>query len=190
MKAAIPGILPCVAGKYPVWCRSMGELDTLSLRASVTVRVSAADAFHAFTARIDDWWVREFTWSGPDCLDTIGIEPRVGGTAYEVGPHGFRLDWGRVLAWDPPQRLVLAWQIAPDRVPQPDPDRSSEVEVHFHPRDVGTLVDLEHRHFDRHGPDGAGYRQVMAVGWQELLDRFATTCEAAGASSSEGVNRR
>ncbi len=168
----------------------MGEASTdLSLRASVSVAAPAVIAFQTFTEHLDRWWVREFTWSGPRCLHTIGIEPHLNGKAYEIGPHGFRLDWGRVLVWDPPQRLVLAWQIAPDRVPQPDPDRSSEVEVHFHRRDDGTLVDLEHRHFDRHGPDGAGYRQVMAVGWQELLDRFVATCEAAGAPSSEGLNR-
>jgi uncharacterized protein YndB with AHSA1/START domain len=156
----------------------MGEPDTLSLRVSVTVDATAPAAFDVFVARISDWWVREFTWSGPECLVGLGIEQRVGGTAYELGPHGVRLDWGRVLSWDPPQRLVLAWQIAPDRVPQPDPDRASEVEVHFHPRTDGTLVDLEHRYFDRHGPDGADYRRNMAVGWQELLDRFAGLCQA------------
>ena len=162
----------------------MGESDQLSLRVSVTVETTAATAFTVFTTRMGDWWVPEFTWSGPDCLDTIGIEPRLGGTAYEVGPHGLHLDWGRVLAWDPPQRLVLAWQIAPDRVPVPDPQRCSEVEVHFHPRDGGTLVDLEHRHFDRHGPHAADYRRNMAVGWQELLDRFADACAAGTCSAS------
>jgi uncharacterized protein YndB with AHSA1/START domain len=162
----------------------MGEPDTLSLRVSVTVDAAATTAFHAFTARIGEWWVREFTWSGPECLDAIGIEPRLGGTAYELGPHGFRLDWGRVLAWDPPQRLVLAWQIAPDRVPQPDPACASEVEVHFHTRGEGTLVDLEHRFFDRHGPAGADYRRNMAIGWQELLDRYALVCAAEAKASS------
>jgi uncharacterized protein YndB with AHSA1/START domain len=148
----------------------------LSLRVAVTVSVSAAAAFHAFIARIDDWWVPEFSWSGRDRLATIGIEDRLGGMAYEIGPHGFRLDWGRVLAWEPPQRLVLAWQIAPDRVPQPDPTRASEVEVHFHAHTDRTVVDLEHRYFDRHGPDGVGYHRVMSDGWQELLDRYAAVC--------------
>jgi uncharacterized protein YndB with AHSA1/START domain len=190
-------ILSSGTPKYPVWSESMGESDSLSLRVSVTVEVTAPTAFDAFTARIDDWWVREFTWSGPDCLDSIGIERRLGGTAYELGPQGFRLDWGRVLAWDPPQRIVLAWHIAADRVPQPDPARASEVEVHFHPRPGGTHVDLEHRYFDRHGPDGAAYRRNMAVGWEELLDRFATICGtgagrpgfAAGASDSRPIRR-
>ena len=50
---------------------------------------------------------------------------------FEVGPHGFRCDWGRVLAWQPPRRLVFTWQISPSRVPDPDPDHASEVEVSF-----------------------------------------------------------
>ena len=155
----------------------MGEAHTdLSLRASVTVAVGADVAFQVFTERIADWWVREFTWSGPACLDRIVIEPRPGGKAYEVGPHGFRLDWGRVLVWQPPQRLVLSWQIAPDRVPQPDPTRASEVEVHFHARSGITRVNLEHRCFDRHGPDGWGYWRTMTTGWTELLARYASAC--------------
>ncbi len=152
----------------------MGEAHTdLSLRASVTVAAPADSAFHAFTERLADWWVREFTWSGPTCLQAIGIEPRLGGMAYEVGPHGFRLDWGRVLVWQPPQRLVFSWQIAPDRVPVPDPAKASEVEVHFHPFSGGTRVDLEHRGFHRHGPDSEGYRRAMTAGWTELLSRYA-----------------
>jgi uncharacterized protein YndB with AHSA1/START domain len=165
----------------------MGAPDDLSLRASVTVRVPAPVAFRVFTEQLDSWWVREFTWSGPDCLERIGIEPGTGGKAYEIGPHGLRLDWGRVLVWEPPGRIVLSWQIAPDRVPQPDPTRASEVEVHFHDSRPGhdgpraTVVDLEHRLFQRHGPDGVGYRGAMTYGWRELLDRFAEAADAAAA---------
>jgi uncharacterized protein YndB with AHSA1/START domain len=153
----------------------MGEAHTdLSLHASTTVVASAEVAFRVFTERLADWWVREFTWSGPTSLRQIGFEPRVGGMAFEIGPHGFRLDWGRIIVWEPPQRLVFTWQIAPDRVPQPDPDQASEVEVHFHPVSTGTRVDLEHRAFDRHGPDGEGYWRAMTIGWTELLARYAT----------------
>ncbi len=164
----------CGAAYGPVWSGSMGEAHTdLSLRASVTVTAGAEFAFQVFTGQLADWWVREFTWSGPGGLQTIGIEPRLGGMAYEIGPYGFRLDWGRVLVWEPPARLVFSWQIAPDRVPQPDPARASEVEVHFHPGADGTRVDLEHRRFDRHGPDAEGYWRAMTAGWDELLGRYA-----------------
>lgn len=156
----------------------MGKAHTdLSLRASRTVAAEPDAAFQVFTERLADWWVREFTWSGPDCLQTIAVEPRLGGMAYELGPHGFRLDWGRVLVWEPPQRLVFSWQIAPDRVPEPDPAKASEVEVHFHPGRSGTRVDLEHRAFDRHGPDADGYCQAMTAGWEELLGRYAAAVD-------------
>lgn len=155
-----------------------GAGNGLSLRFSVTVISPPDVAFDAFTSRLGEWWVREFSWSGPDRLQAIGIEPRPGGMAYEIGPHGFRMDWGRVLYWEPPHRLVLSWHIAPDRVPEPDPAQASELEVRFHPRRDGTVVDLEHRHFERHGPDAAGYRRAMTEGWQDMLQRYSETCRS------------
>lgn len=155
----------------------------MSLRLSVTVRATPELAFTVFTGRLNDWWVREFSWSGPDRLVHIGIEPGLGGLAHEIGPHGFRIDWGRVLTWEPARRLVLSWQIPPDRIPQPDPAQASEIEVWFRPHTDGstpggTTVELEHRHFERHGPDAAGYRCAMTDGWQELLARYAEACRA------------
>ncbi|MFB9234854.1 SRPBCC family protein [Plantactinospora siamensis] len=145
-----------------------------SLHCRIHVPVPPAIAFAAFTERFADWWVREYTWSGPAALADIGIEPRPDGMAYEIGPHGFRTDFGRVLVWDPPQRLVLTWQIGPDRVPVPDPGQASEIEVRFVPDgDVRTLVELDHRGFDRHGDDAQGYLQALTAGWQELLGRYA-----------------
>lgn len=160
----------------------------MSLQVSVLVEAAPDVAFDAFTTRMHEWWVREFTWSGRELLQTIGIEPGVGGMAYEIGPHGFRLDWGRVLSWDRPRRLVLAWQIAPDRVPRPDPAQASEVEVRFRPHPDGTAVTLEHRRFERHGPAAAGYRRAMTDGWRELLDRYADTCRAADACAAPATS--
>jgi hypothetical protein len=75
-----------------------------------------------------------------------------GGFAYERGPHGFTNHWGRVLTCEIPQRIVCTWPIAPDRTPEPDPDRASEVEVVFTgSADDGTEVALEHRGWERHG---------------------------------------
>jgi len=93
-------------------------------------------------------------------------------------PHGFTCHWGRVLAWDPPTRLVFAWQIAPDRAPEPNPAKASEVEVRFHPSDpTSTRVDLEHRAFPRHGDAADTYRQALASpqGWPLILARYAAT---------------
>jgi uncharacterized protein YndB with AHSA1/START domain len=144
------------------------------LRASVTVETSPERAFELFTEGMGAWWPKEFSWS-QDKLEEIGIEPREDGFAYERGPRGFTVHWGRVAAWDPPTRLVLLWQIAGDRSPQPDPDRSSEVEIRFGEQDGATLVEVEHRAWERHG-DGAqeyrdGFEQTGA--WPYALERFA-----------------
>ncbi|WP_422772675.1 SRPBCC family protein [Plantactinospora sp. WMMC1484] len=145
-----------------------------SVRSSLRIPGPADRAFGIFTEGIADWWVKEYTWSGPQKLAKLGIEPGSGGMLYEIGPHGFRADWGRVLDWQPPRRLVFNWQIGPDRAPVPDPARSSVVEARFSPQaDGGVLVEVEHRDFDRHGEAAEGYREALTAGWHELLSRYA-----------------
>ncbi len=93
-----------------------------TIKQTLTVPGSVDRAFHVFTEELNMWWPNEYTWSG-EVLETIEIEPRKNGRCFERGPHGFECDWGRVLVWQPPDRLVFTWQIAPDRVPQPDPKK-------------------------------------------------------------------
>ncbi len=147
------------------------------IRESVTVPVPVEQAFAGFVD-LARWWPHEYTWAA-DTLEDIGIDPQAeGGHCYERGPHGFTCHWGRVLLWDPPARLVFAWQIAPDRVPEPNPARASEVEVRFQPAGLSsTRVDLEHRTFARHGEAGDAYRQALASpqGWPYMLGRYAST---------------
>jgi uncharacterized protein YndB with AHSA1/START domain len=148
---------------------------TGTIRHSLTVPRPPDEAFALFTERLGSWWPREYTWS-QQVLDAIGIEPYAGGMCYERGPHGFRCDWGRVLTWQPPQRLVLAWQISPRREPEPDPARASTVEVRFEAGPSGgTHVTLEHRDFERHGDGAAEYRAALASpqGWPYIMQRFA-----------------
>jgi uncharacterized protein YndB with AHSA1/START domain len=151
------------------------------VRHTLTVPVSADIAFALFTEGFATWYPREYTWS-QDVLDSIAIEGREGGRCFERGPHGFWVDWGRVLLWDPPRRLVFSWQISPRREPVPDPEKSSEVEVRFHEEEArSTAVELEHRGFSRHGEGWESYQDAMgsAGGWPYILDRYAT---AAGQS--------
>ena len=141
----------------------------------MSVPVSADRAFETFTEGLATWWPREYTWSA-DVLETIVLEPRPGGRCYERAPHGFSCDWGRVMVCEPPARLAFLWQIAPDRTPQPNPARASEVEVRFAEQGAwSTRVELEHRAFERHGDQGVSYREGMASeqGWPELLRRYA-----------------
>ncbi len=136
--------------------------------------VDPTDAFTVFTERFRTWWPVEASWSGSS-LESIGIEPFVGGFCFELGPHGLRLDWGRVTAWEPPRRLAFAWLIGGDRVPEPVPGHASDVEVTFEPTATGTRMTLVHRGFERHRGDGAAYRAGMASdagGWPTLLDRY------------------
>jgi uncharacterized protein YndB with AHSA1/START domain len=145
-----------------------------AIRCAVSVPVSVERAFAGFI-ELARWWPREYTWSG-GVLEDLGIEPGEGGHCFELGPHGFRCDWGTVLVWEPPGRLVLAWQIAPDRAPEPNPARASEVEVRFVPQGPpGTRVELEHRGLSRHGADGDAYREALGSpdGWPLMLDRYA-----------------
>ncbi|MDM4721932.1 SRPBCC family protein [Micromonospora sp. WMMA1363] len=149
------------------------DLERFWLRSSLLVPASAEQAFEVFAGAMTEWWVTEYTWSGPNLLTELGVEPRAGGMLYEIGPYGFRNDWGRVLTWDPPRRLVFSWQIGADRVPVPDPAQASEVEVLFQPGGSGcTRVEVEHRHFDRHGSAAEGYREALTAGWHELLSRY------------------
>jgi uncharacterized protein YndB with AHSA1/START domain len=144
------------------------------LRIVFRVNVSAAHAFGMFTEGFQAWWPREYSWSGP-ALERIGIEPGVGGFCFEVGPHGFRCDWGRVLEWDPPTRLVFSWQIGPDRVPEPDPAKASVVGVGFVAEQPAvTRVEFEHTHFSRHGEAGAEYRDALSseAGWPYMLANY------------------
>jgi uncharacterized protein YndB with AHSA1/START domain len=146
------------------------------IRQAVTVPVPVDQAFAAF-ADLAGWWPREYTWAA-DTLEDIGIDPREGGHCYERGPLGFTCHWGRVLAWEPPTRLAFTWQIAPDRVPEPNPAKASEVEVRFQPAGAsGTRVELEHRALARHGEAADAYRDGLASpeGWPLILGRYAAT---------------
>ena len=149
-------------------------METINLY--VDVPGTPEQAFRCFTDGMAGWWPREYTWSGERALAAIGIEHGAGGLCYEIGPHGFRCDWGRVLVWDPPRRLVFTWQIGPAREPVPDPARAGEVELLFRETvDGETLVELEHRGFEKYGPEAAEYRAGLesSAGWPYLLGLFA-----------------
>jgi uncharacterized protein YndB with AHSA1/START domain len=157
----------------------MSSLSLAPVIAAAVVPLAPAAAFRFFAEEFHAWWPRDYTWAR-DTLQWIGLEPRVGGRCYELGPHDFHVDWGRVLQWEPGQRLVLAWQVSFRREPEPNPAKASEVEIRFAEQGPsGAQVSLAHRQFERHGPDSRVYRATMASarGWPWILQRYA---EAAG----------
>ncbi len=145
------------------------------VRKSITVKAPVDKAFDVFTKGFDTWWPRSHH-IGQSPLAQAVIEGKVGGRCYGRSVDGSESLWGTVTAWEPPRRFVFAWQITPDWKCQPDIDRASEVEVTFTPQPGGgTRVDLEHRHFERHGDGGNAMRQSVDSpnGWGGLLKMFA-----------------
>jgi len=147
----------------------------LPVRKSVLVNVPASEAFDIFTTEVDTWWPRSHH-IGKSPMKRILIEPREGGRCYSEQVDGTECDWGRVLAWEPPRRLLLAWQITHDWNYQPDVAKSSEVEVRFVALAQGsTRVEVEHRHFERHGTGGASMRTSVDApnGWTLVMSLYA-----------------
>lgn len=145
------------------------------INGAVTVGVPVDHAFKVFTDSIDTWWPAQYHIGQAD-MDKAIIEPREGGRWYEVGVDGSECDWGRVLAWEPPNRLVLTWQINGSWQFDPDPEHASEIEVRFAADGPGqTTVELEHRHLERL-VDGKAIHDAIVVGgggWNSLLELFA-----------------
>jgi len=143
------------------------------VRRSVEVKASAERAFELFTSGINRWWPRSHS-IGKGKLKAAVIEPRVGGRWYGEDEDGSTTDWGRVLAWEPPRLLVLAWQISGEW--RYDPDLVTEVEVRFTPKGVGmTKVELEHRNLERLGDRAAPMREQFDSpnGWGLMLSLYA-----------------
>ena len=143
------------------------------VRRSVTVKASQARAFEVFTSKIGAWWPKSHHIGAAD-PETSVIEPKVGGRWFERGVDGVECELGHVLAWDPPARLLLAWQLTPEW--KFDPDLLTEVEVNFIEEGPGqTRVELEHRNLERFGDKAEAVRQSIGApgGWTLILEIYA-----------------
>jgi uncharacterized protein YndB with AHSA1/START domain len=140
----------------------------------VTVAAPIERAFDVFTASFGTWWPADYHIGNTEIADAV-IEPKVGGRWFERGVDGSECDWGKVLEWEPPHRLVVTWQISGEWKYDPDPAHASEIEVRFVPDGPEqTVVELEHRHLDRLVLGQAMYDSVSgAGGWKSVLEAFA-----------------
>jgi uncharacterized protein YndB with AHSA1/START domain len=158
----------------------MTEQSTgLSVRRAVMVEAPVERAFTVFTDGFASWWPHEYS-IGAQPMQTAVIEPRQGGRMYERAADGSECVWGQVLAWEPPNRLVLTWQITHEWQPEPDPGKASELEVRFAAEGPGkTRVELEHRGFERHGEGGKAIYDTVSSdgGWGRLLEMYAKTAQ-------------
>jgi uncharacterized protein YndB with AHSA1/START domain len=141
---------------------------------SVVVNAPLEKAFEQFTAGFGDFKPPEHNLLAAPVAETV-FEARVGGHIYDRATDGSVCKWARVLAYEPPHRVVFSWDIGPTWQLEADPDNASEVEVRFSPEGERTRVDLEHRNLDRHGPGWEGISEGVAGsdGWPLYLDRFA-----------------
>lgn len=142
------------------------------VRKSIAVKASPEKAFEIFTAGMTRWWNKQYT-IGTSPLKEVVVEPRRGGRWFERGEDGSECSWGKVLAWEPPSRLVLAWQISGEW--RFDPDILTELEIRFVPEGAETRVELEHRNLEALGEKAEEFRATFdsPYGWAGLLEAFA-----------------
>lgn len=151
------------------------------VRRTITVPVSPERAFEVFAEQFGSWFPKEYHIGSAEPADFV-VEPRSGGRWYELGVDGTECDTGRVLAYEPPTRLVLAWHLDAKWQYDPDPTHASEVEVRFTPEgERRTRVVLEHRGFERHGAGGPIVRDSVDApqGWDFCLARYLDVVAAA-----------
>jgi uncharacterized protein YndB with AHSA1/START domain len=150
-----------------------------SMRTAIVVEAPLERAFKVFVEDFDRIKPREHNMLGVDIAETV-FEPRVGGNIYDRGVDGSECRWARVLAYDPPDRVVFSWDISPQWQIETDTDKTSEVEVRFISEGPErTRVELEHRNLDRHGAGWESEREGVAAdqGWPLYLQRFADLLE-------------
>lgn len=148
--------------------------DTTTVRRDVTVPAPKRRAFEVFTARFGDFKPREHNLLGAPITDTT-FDAHVGGHITDRAEDGSECRWARILAYDPPDRVVFSWDISPRWTLEADPARTSEVEVRFvEDGPDRTRIELEHRHLDRHGPGWKSVRDGIEHdrGWPLYLDRY------------------
>ena len=152
-----------------------------TVHASIVVDAPVGRAFQVFTADFGRFKPADHNMLGVEIAETV-FEPRIGGYLFDRGVDGSECRWARVLAYEPPHRVVLSWDISPQWQVETDPTKTSEWEVRFVAETPErTRVEIEHRNLDRHGEgweavrDGVGHDQ----GWPLYLSRYAAVVAEA-----------
>lgn len=146
-----------------------------TVRRSIVVEAPISLAFKVFTEDFGSFKPKEHNLLGVEIAETV-FEPKVGGFLYDRGIDGSVCRWARVLAYEPPNRLLLSWDISPRWQIERDPQKTSEWEVRFIAEtSQRTRVEIEHRHLNRHGEGWQGVREGVGGdgGWPLYLQRYA-----------------
>lgn len=150
------------------------QIERTSVRKQIVVEAPIERAFRVFVEEFDRIKPREHNLLAAEIAETV-FEPREGGHVYDRGVDGSECRWARVLAYEPPHRVVISWDISPRWQLEQEPGRASEVEMRFvSETPERTRVEIEHRHLDRHGEGWEGERDAVASddGWPLYLRRF------------------
>jgi uncharacterized protein YndB with AHSA1/START domain len=156
------------------------QASATSVRNSIVVEAPIERAFSVFTDGFGTFKPPEHNLLAVDIAETV-FETHVGGNIYDRGVDGSECRWARVLAYEPPERVVFSWDISPQWQLETDPDKTSEVEVRFIAESPErTRVELEHRNLDRHGDGWESVREGVHgdQGWPLYLNRFAEQLRA------------
>ena len=159
------------------------QTASTSVQTSIVVDAPIDRAFKIFTEDMASWWPPDHHILEGELAEMV-FEPRVGGAIYDRATDGNVCQWARVLAYEPPNRLVFSWDISLQWKAETDPARTSEVEVRFVAEsDSRTRVELEHRNLDRHGPGWEQMRDAVGSpgGWNAVVGRFADRLATAAA---------
>jgi uncharacterized protein YndB with AHSA1/START domain len=149
--------------------------DDAVVRRQIVVNASIEDAFESFVGRFGDFKPPEHNLLGAEIVETR-FEPKVGGHIFDRAADGTECRWARVLAYEPPGRVVFSWDISPQWQLETDKSKSSEVEVRFVAENPQrTRLELEHRYLERHGPDWESLRDGIDSdgGWPLYLARYS-----------------
>jgi uncharacterized protein YndB with AHSA1/START domain len=139
---------------------------TEPLHLAFELACSVEHAFATWTQRTSAWWPASHTVAGEPGLDVV-FEPRAGGRIFERARDGREADWGRIVSWEPPRRLVYTWHLRQDRAD------ATEVEIRFEEApEGGTRVTIEHRGWERLGARGPDRRDANRRGWAGLLPHY------------------
>ena len=145
---------------------------------TVVVRAPPARAFELFLSHMAKWWPKGNTIGKAPHVDII-LEPHVGGEWFERDASGNEVQWGKVLEWEPPSRVLLLWQVNIDS--GHDPRLRTEIELTFAATDDGgTLVRLEHRKLESYGATGPHHIKRLDQGWPGMLAKFAVYVSEQG----------
>lgn len=163
------------------------EIRPAPIRRSIVVGAPPDFAFEVFAERMGSWWPATHHIGAAPPRDVV-VEPRPGGRWYEIGEDGAQCDWGRVLAWEPPSRILLAWHVNANF--EFDANLNSTVEIRFTAEQGGTKtrVDLKHD-LEGFAADAEKARETLDSpnGWGRVLSLFGEHVHRSDHSSKEGA---